>query len=353
VEDFMGFMINSIDQKQHLNLSDQAWVSIDDDIFNFFHDETQRNLSGFLNTIIKNFYEISVASISYEVDRLSDQLEQVFLDQKLQTYDKQTKKAFMHQMISVLEKELLSQVQSYPKGEGRKFRINNENLELLEDSIEDVYYQGSLGLYLKAMFEEYARKPYFEREKIYFKDYVYIIERAIEKSTLLKITLENNRKFYVSPYQLVMDKSATFNYLVGYSIPVGEEKSKIERMSSFRLSRIIDMKQIRSKSGKITLEQQKKLETELNLKGPQFLSSDSIEIKVKLTKKGIEKYRSQINLRPNYTHIEDGDIYVFHCTEVQIQYYFFKFGKDAVILSPLSLKERFKRYYESSLSNYK
>ncbi|MFH5881301.1 WYL domain-containing protein [Liberiplasma polymorphum] len=348
----MGFNINATDQKQHLNLSDQAWMCLEDDIFNFYREDTKHNLSGFLNQVFSNFYEQALASISYEVDRLSEQLETIFSLPTLKHLDQETMKIFIKKMIHVLEEEVVEKTSSYPKGEGRKFRINNKNLDILEDSIESRYYNDSVGTYLKALFEEYARKPYHEREVIFFKSYILLIEQAIEKSYLIKLTLENNRKFYIYPYQVVIDKTANYNYLVGYSQEILASGLTKQKKSSFRLSRIADMKVLRSKSGKLSQPLIKSLIEDLNSKGPQFLSGEVIEVKIKLTKSGIKKYKSQINLRPNYTSIEENNIFVFHSTEVQIQYYFFKFGKDATIVSPQYLKNRFKYYYQQALMNY-
>ena len=50
--------------KQHLNLSNSTWITIEEDMKNFPISENENNLSGFLNTIFKNFYELADASIS-------------------------------------------------------------------------------------------------------------------------------------------------------------------------------------------------------------------------------------------------------------------------------------------------
>jgi len=63
-------------------------------------------------------------------------------------------------------------------------------------------------------------------------------------------------------------------------------------------------------------------------------------------------------MRPSqYIDIKHGgrknsDIYVFKCTIHQAKAYFFKFGSDAEILSPPSLREQFKQEYEKSAALY-
>lgn len=359
----MGFVINSIDQKQHINLSEEAWIKIDEDMRNFYFNDGRANLSGFLNTVFTNFYEEAEASISYRMDELYDELERTFSDPLFDKYDEKTKRDFVNRIVMVKQNRLVKKVRSYPKGQGRKFRINNQNVAILEESIDDKFYEGSLGLYLKGIFEEYARKPYDEREKIFFKQTLNIIRLSIAQKKRLKLSLKEKgyadgsirmeRKFYVSPHSVVVDKTSKFNYLVGFAqeiLPNGEIAE--ERMVSFRIARINQIRMMSSKSGRLTLIKQRTLEQELASKGPQFLSGDIIEAVVRFTEKGIENYQRQINMRPQYTRKIDDYTYVFHCPEVQMIYYFFKFGRDATILAPESLREKFRQRYQSALNNY-
>src|SRR5690606_28970562 len=167
-------------------------------------------------------------------------------------------------IVMVEQNRLVKKVRSYPKGQGRKFRINNQNVANLEERIDDKFYEGSLGLYLKGIFEEYARKPYDEREKIFFKQTLNIIRLSIAQKKRLKLSLKEKghadgsirmeRKFYVSPHSVVVDKTSKFNYLVGFAqeiLPNGEIAE--ERMVSFRIARINQIRMMSSKSGRLTL----------------------------------------------------------------------------------------------------
>lgn len=338
----MGFVINSIDQKQHINLSEEAWIKIDEDMRNFYFNDGRANLSGFLNTVFTNFYEEAEASISYRMDELYDELERTFSDPLFDKYDEKTKRDFVNRIVMVEQNRLVKKVRSYPKGQGRKFRINNQNVAILEESIDDKFYEGSLGLYLKGIFEEYARKPYDEREKIFFKQTLNIIRLSIAQKKRLKLSLKEKgyadgsirmeRKFYVSPHSVVVDKTSKFNYLVGFAqeiLPNGEIAE--ERMVSFRIARINQIRMMSSKSGRLTLIKQRTLEQELASKGPQFLSGDIIEAVVRFTEKGIENYQRQINMRPQYTRKIDDYTYVFHFPEVQMIYYI---SSNSVVMPP-------------------
>jgi predicted DNA-binding transcriptional regulator YafY len=237
------------------------------------------------------------------------------------------------------------------KGEGRKFRINNDNFQLLQE-LEDIeHYGGSLGLYLKAVFESYAKLPFYQRERIYFKQTVDIIEQAIHQQKELVVELSNSHRFRVSPYRIQPDKLFTYQYLVGY----GERISKYEatrNYMTFRLSRIKRVRMNISRSGRIRREESSQLEQLLMQNGPQFLSVQPAQIVVSFTKAGVHKYQNQLFMRPPITEQVDETTYRFDCSETQAYYYFFKFGKDAEVLEPTTLRNRFLHEYSSAMNTY-
>ena len=58
-------------------------------------------------------------------------------------------------------------------------------------------------------------------------------------------------------------------------------------------------------------------------------------------------------MRPHMFEVSptDPNLYTFKCTKMQAIFYFFKFGWDATIIEPVSLKEEmFKRYNRSVYS---
>ena len=83
-------------------------------------------------------------------------------------------------------------------------------------------------------------------------------------------------------------------------------------------------------------------------------SGSDEQILVRLTEDGVRKYQSQIYLRPSCSRAITGEgDYSFFCTPRQAEYYFFKFGKDAEILSPPGLRERFLSLYADALKTYR
>jgi len=62
-------------------------------------------------------------------------------------------------------------------------------------------------------------------------------------------------------------------------------------------------------------------------------------------------YRMIVKNRPAVTTI-NGDLYHFDWPEMQLEDYFRRFGRDAVVVKPKSLKSKLKKYYEEALEVY-
>jgi predicted DNA-binding transcriptional regulator YafY len=229
--------------------------------------------------------------------------------------------------------------------------------DLNSDCGDEVYYDQKIGRYLKAVFEEYARLSYYKREQLFFQNTINIAKAAIKSRKRLKITIiassGRQDKYDVRPHSVITDRQSLYNYLTGFSSRIvkdGENISK-PKPASFRISRIKEIK-VQSKSGKITEIQKAEIVNQLIKKGPSFLVGDVESIKIKLTDAGKQFYRRQFFLRPPYDEILADDIYVFHCSEGQIRSYFIKFGKNAQIIEPLSLKEYFLDFYSEACQTY-
>ena len=55
--------------------------------------------------------------------------------------------------------------------------------------------------------------------------------------------------------------------------------------------------------------------------------------------------------RPIVSKIE-GDLYYFDWPELQLEEYFKRFGRDAIVIEPASLKEKIKKFYYYGLREY-
>lgn len=304
----------------------------------------------FINRVIENFHDQAKASCDRYLRNLEKEMIRLYSDGGL------TGEARDAAVRIYLDRErncLMEAVkeQSRNKAHTALYRINNANAEYLsgEECGEDRFY-GDLGLYLKCLLEEYAGLPYIEREKIYFKDFYDKIEMAIAYSQMLKVHRADGVLFYVYPYKLMEDTLSTRYYLACYT--KRERTGADKHLASLRVSRLKDVRVLRE-SGRLNKEEVRELEKAIAARSVQFLVDNEEEIHVRLTDVGIRKYRQQLYLRPAKDSVlSDGYTYVFHCTQFQAEVYFLKFGKEAQILKPQSLRERFQRMYAEALDSY-
>lgn len=353
--------------KQYINLSENAWVVIDEDIqdLNIKNPENV-TFSGFLNRIFYNFHQQSNASISIRVQEYKEKLIDI-VSQKSNGAKGSEKKErtaierFATNAAEAYAQELISKSRSYTsKGEGRKFNVNKQNIEILLSSDESFYYEDHIGSYMKALFEEYTQKKAFERESIFYKDTVDKINIALAQSTKLKITIKQNqfgnivdRKFYITPYKILQDKAGMYNYLVGFSEEILEDGILAQKtITSIRISKIYKIAVMNSMRAFISNESKAILEKELRQKTAQYLISELIDVKVQFKKSGLERFFKKVYMRPAcYEKI--GDLtYVFHCTRRQAEIYFFSFGSDLTILEPIELQKLFARWYKNAANQY-
>lgn len=334
----MAFFISNDEQKQHLNLSGFAFSILENDRIVF----GLQNFASIINTIFYNFKDDAKASISIALDKRRSELTQV-LEKLENPYGEKA----LARLLTAYKEELLNTVTSYGKGQSFKFRINNENYEYLTSDDrcqEEQYYDEHIGKYIKALIEEYARLPFVAREQIYFAERIERIETAIEKNKWIKVKMQSGAEYDVRPFKLLADKNNTYNYLVALS--------KDGKAWSYRISNLKDIKVIKSKAAKINHSEKALLHKELEKKGVQFLGNDSEKIKVLLTDAGKKMYNSMLFLRPDYIDVEEESIYCFDCTALQIEFYFFKFGKEARIVEPQHLKEKFINGYADAMKFY-
>jgi hypothetical protein len=342
----MGFYLGdkvAREYKQHLSLSRFAWSIIKQDMMNFSEYFEKPNYSGFINQIIRNFYDSSIVSIN----QISLKAQEKFLLNISSIQDNEIRKNyrnFIELMIKFQTIDYLSTFSKIEKTQGMKFRINKFNKEMLESLDVSNYFNNNLGLYLRAMFEDYASKTISQREAIYFADTFSIIKEGISIKKLISLQLKNGQRLYLKPYELISDNLSYFNYVIG----TNQDESSI---ISFRLSKIENVKINYSLSGKITKKSVFEIKSLLEKKGCQFLVSNLVQATIKLTDKGIEKYKQQIHLRPVYVTVKK-NLFTFSCTESQLWYYFLKFGQDCEVITPLELRRKFEKTFRKSLELY-
>ena len=343
--------MNRSSQRISLSLSPEAYSIITSDMDYF---QNTKNLDGFINTIIKNYRDSSDASISLARERERDKYSNRIKDSSKTSVISKEDSECIERLVIGYTNELTIRMNSFNSGILLKPRINNENYDELcmgtSNFQEEAYYPRE-GRYIKALLEDYAQLPFFEREDIFFKETIDNINEAIEHGNIIKLKYINRKQqeiqINVRPYKISSGPLLRYHYLIALSCD-----SDDNTIFTLRVSRITDSKKL-SRTSHITQKEQAFIEDTIRNKGIQYIVSKDSEIKVRLSDQGYKLYKSILYLRPKYTEFDENrNIFTFFCAEEQIKNYFFQFGKEAEIISPESLRHEFWQRFRDAAENY-
>lgn len=198
----------------------------------------------------------------------------------------------------------------------------------------------SLSEYFRGMITSYASLPQDRRETIIFRPQYEAIKKAIVEKKKVFITTTRDKGFEISPYEIVGSKEEMHLYVIGMR----------GGSTTFRLSRITSVK-ILGADAEIT-DEQVKVALKMIKYGPQFYyGTNEEEVCVRLTPRGMKKWKSIYVHRPLPDRIE-GNLMYFNCSHIQIIQYFLRFGADAEILCPEYMRRELKNFYTAAANLY-
>lgn len=337
-----------------LRISEIAYAVLLQDINDFQNSPEKPKISSFLNFIINNYYDASASAVNYKTYEIRQKYRSWFASEKEEQH------AGLINLLTEKElKERYSQIQerysSPPSGKGKeiRFKPDKEVRRILEKYDENLFYP-SASKFLSAIVQEYTSLSRVQRERIYFGEIFQTIEKCIEYSCQAEITLYHQKIWRIRPYAIVPDIFSSWNYVFGYACSQNQPYAE-EKMLSFRIQRIHDAKMCQSFD--FSSDEKKRLQE--IMQHPEqipFLPSENVHGRVRLTPAGWKLYQYYIRTnQPAFTkkiQSEEDVILEFNCTEAQLYYYFIKFGSNAEILEPLTLRERFRKIYETASSYY-
>lgn len=215
--------------------------------------------------------------------------------------------------------------------------------------------------FLGSMFESYAKLPIYEREKIIFWNEVQTIEDAMKAGCYLSFdTVSANREgvmhgHKVLPYKLSVSREEMYVYLL---CEESDKNTGTKSSCSYHLKNMKNLMINRYEEGTISPESLKNLEM-MAASGPQYAKNQDVTIRVRLTEYGRTLYVSKIYqdrplLKDSSIDVIscENDIFEFSCSEIQAFVYFRKFGSDAEIIEPKSLREKMADHYRKGFELY-
>ena len=339
------------ENKLRIPLSAYAAQIIDNDCLAFSQKKTT-----LINAVILNYYQNADCSISLRLRDFRAELKDCFPEKK-------ANEDIIERLVEGRAKKLSAfYSQKKPADMNWQITLNKKVKEFLTQdtyTCEERYYGQRPGRYVRSIIEEYAQLPYYRREEIVYKELLDTINAGIKGHYILNLKNVKGSHISIRPYSIETDPLSMYHYLVGYSVPHTDLADESEpkypaQVLSIRISRLVSAEIQFLQSGKISDQEARQIQRGLQQKSVQFVSGRSSTIKVRLTDAGIKKYEAQLHLRPNTIGRDPADdhIYLFECTEAQILYYFFSFGKDVMVLEPQSLAEKFTADYKEALQQY-
>ena len=351
----MGFQPINDENHIRLTVSTRAHAVITGDMEEFGAE----SLPAFLNRVVMNFAEDSDVSIVRHVREYRSMMRSTLdaarlskekLNKVLDLLTDQEKKRVEEKTETLYKQKTVQKTGSWRMRKELMNYLTGNSCEENEES--GPYGENGLSKYVRCILEDYGTRPFIEREKIYQKETYQIVENAVRDGLQLTYTSDGTRYDYW-PFKIVPDATHTQSYLVGLArvSTKGESKKMAYPLSMARL-KDGSLKPTRLKES-LNSEEKRQLDEKIAKLGPANINGKEVEIHVRLTKKGLKLYNDIMVSRPVRDEKKStASEYVFHDTDSHILNYFIRFGEDAEIVSPVSLRQKMIDKYQRALQNY-
>ena len=324
-------------EKYKIYLSEDTKTRLvnDAELFEFTRPDGTVNLNGFLKELIVNYFD------QYRND--NDELLEALIADLTSAKGMKAKEA-----SALADRIITTYINASEQTSGKSavitLTVSGESYNVIRIIENNLLRDNSLSGYIKDMFLSYLSMPRNRREQIIFKQTYELLTKAIVENKVITFTSTNSsqgKAVYMEPYLIATSKEEQFSYVLCHN-------HTYYRDHTFRISRLRDVF-VTNETFTADPKVRETL-TKIGRRRPHSAAPD-IHAVVRLTDHGKQMYRMIVKNRPAVTTIND-DLYHFDWPEMQLEDYFRRFGKDAVVVKPKSLKSKLRKYYEDALEVY-
>lgn len=318
-----------IPEEMHLRLLNDA------ELFDFYKKDGSVNLNGFLKELLLQYFD--------EYRKTKERLLDTILSD-LSAFSSISREDADAIADKIMNSYMRNTEFKSERNAAITLTVSGRSLDIMHSIENNMLSRVSLSQYLNDFFSSYLSISRKDRERILFQDIFEELNTAIRKNSIVRFTSTSAPKviFTVQPYCIAASKEEQCNYLLCLDNETGIPRS-------FRISRI---RALYSSSDKFIPNESRKLELrEIAGRSPQS-TSKGIEAEVLLTEKGLQKFHFITKNRPDVLKKEGNTLY-FNWPKTQLEEYFHRFGKEAVILSPDDCRESMRIFYKKAWEAYR
>ena len=324
--------------KYKIRLSGLTYYTLRDDMyaFNFTRDNGTPNQNNFYNKLISGFY----SNLKYRQAELNK-----YINEELSNYIKDKNKLAI--IASNLNTKINELYHSDFNSKYHNFEIyiypTKETIPMYDEIEHNALNKESMSEFIRNLFNEYVKAPFFERERCLYWNHVVKIKDAIFERKVILIKNTRGTEIQLQPLDIFPSAEETYNYVVGKNITNNSNTNfsiKLSRIKSITiLNNYYDFTQEDYENFKIQL-----------LDGPEFMCKETSHAVVKFNKEGIKKFESCYKDRPVPTDYNDetGE-YIFDTDLNKLYLYLLQFGRHVKIIEPKQLRDKLNSFHKLAI----
>jgi hypothetical protein len=306
----------------------------DAELFEFYKKDGTINLNAFLKELLVNYFDEYRESKAKLLETILKDLSEI--------------PSVSHAVAGTIADKIIN---TYMKSDTYRsdrsaaitLTVSGRSLDVMRAIENNLLSNSSLSQYINDMFSSYLSIARHNREMIIFRDTFEELNEAIRNKKIITFSTTSSKEliYKVRPYIIAASKEEQCNYLLCTDAEHGAFHTN-------RVSRITAL--YTTSDSYVPDENDRQKLLEIARRNPQS-ASKNIDAIVKLTDRGVHKFRLIVKNRPDVLKRE-GNTYYFNWPRGPLEDYFRRFGYDALIVSPPECRESMKAFYGRSLDVY-